>query len=98
MKYLVTNRHVVIVEVLSDGRLMLSADGDSIMPDMGLFIKNCGGRKKLLGKCVESEVPFDVFKKDIMERKAECKRIRRQQYLTKLGNKEFNILNAKDND
>lgn len=98
MKYLVTNRHVVIVEVLQDGRLMLSADGESIMPDMGLFIKNCGGRKKLLEKCVDSDIHYDLFKKEVLDKRAENKRIRHEQYLLRLGNKEHNITNSIDND
>lgn len=81
MKYIVTQKNVVSVEQLPNGSLVLSKDGRTLMPDMGLFILNCGGIKKVLERCVESELPFDDFKQQVEKKNAEIKRQRHEAYL-----------------
>lgn len=91
MKYLITHKHIVSVEILSDGRLIISADGNSIIPNIGLFIKNCGGRKKILERCLESDLSFDEFKRIKTQEHLENKRKKYEEYLKKKQYNQYNL-------
>lgn len=77
MKILKTSKQILGVELMTDGSLLITTDGQTSIPNAGLFIKSLGGIDAVLARCGGEEITADELRTLVREREEKREEARR---------------------